>query len=117
MSYAHLTREERYVIAHLKMFKLSVREIARRLNRHHSTISRELKRNGPHYPGGVYWYDSAQARALERKAKPRHQRRRAALRDYGSLTSLSFRLFASFRPSKRVPIASPSRASRSSGCG
>ena len=77
MSYAQLTREERYVIAHLKMFKLSLREIARRLNRHHSTVSRELKRNGPHCSGGVYWYDSAQARALERKAKPRHQRRRA----------------------------------------
>jgi hypothetical protein len=39
MSYAQLTREERYVIAHLKAFKLSVREIARRLNRHHSNIS------------------------------------------------------------------------------
>ena len=77
MSYAHLTREERYVIAHLKMFKLSLREIARRLNRNHSTISRELKRNGPDYPSGVYWYDSAQAWALERKAKPRHHRRRA----------------------------------------
>ena len=70
MSHAQLTREERYVIAHLKMFKLSLREIARRLNRHHSTISRELKRNGPDYPSGVYWYDSAQARALERKAQP-----------------------------------------------
>lgn len=65
------------MIAHLKMHGLTVREIARRLNRHHSTISRELKRNGPSYSGGVYWYDSAQARALERKAKPRHQRRRA----------------------------------------
>lgn len=65
------------MIAHLKMFKLSVREVARRFHRHHSTISRELKRNGPRYPGGAYWYDSAQARTLERKAKPRHQRRRA----------------------------------------
>jgi len=86
MSYAQLTREERYVIAHLKAFKLTLREIARRLNRHHSTISRELKRNGPSYPGGVYWYDSAQARALERKAKPRHQRRRAHAELYGYVT-------------------------------
>jgi IS30 family transposase len=76
MPYVQLTREERYVIAHLRMFKLSLREIARRLNRHHSTVSRELKRNGPDYPDGVYWYDSAQAQALERKAIPRHQRRR-----------------------------------------
>jgi IS30 family transposase len=86
MSYVQLTREERYVIAHLTMFKLSVREIARRLRRHHSTVSRELTRNGPHYPGGVYWYDSAQARALERKVKPRHQRRRACSALYRYVT-------------------------------
>lgn len=77
MSYVQLTREERYVVAHLKMFPLSLREIARRLKRHHSTISREIKRNGPDYPGGVYWDDSAEARALARKPLPRHQRCRA----------------------------------------
>lgn len=84
MSYTQLTREERYVIAHLKVFKLSLREIARRLNRHHSTISRELKRNGPAYPGGVYWYDVSHPRALERRTRARHQRRRnnRALYDY-----------------------------------
>lgn len=85
MSYQHLTLEERYVIAHLHMHKVSLREIARRLQRHHSTISRELKRNGPpagaHWP---YWYDSAQARCQKRKVKPRHQRRlhHAALCQY-----------------------------------
>ena len=31
MSYRQLTLGERYVIAHLKMFKLSIREIGRRL--------------------------------------------------------------------------------------
>jgi len=36
MSYAQLTSEERYVIYHLKLFKLSLREIARRLGRHHT---------------------------------------------------------------------------------
>jgi IS30 family transposase len=86
MSYAQLTREERYVIAHLRMFKLSLREIGRRLNRHHSTISRELKRNGPTYPGGVYWYDSAQPRAMARRAKPRHQRRRTHSELYNYVT-------------------------------
>lgn len=54
MSYTHLTLRERYVISHLKVAKFSVREIARR-GRHHTTISREIKRNGPTYPGGVYW--------------------------------------------------------------
>ena len=56
MSYTHLTPQDRYVISHLKVAGYSIREIARRLNRHHSTISREIKRNGPTYPGGVYWY-------------------------------------------------------------
>lgn len=42
MSYVQLTSEERYVIYHLKLFKLSLREIARRLGRHHTTISREI---------------------------------------------------------------------------
>jgi len=53
MSYEQLTLEERFVIYHLRLVRLSVREIARRLNRHHSTISRELKRNGARYPGAV----------------------------------------------------------------
>gem|GEM_PF-6794840 len=45
MSYKHLTPEERYVIFHLTQYGLSFREIGRRLNRHHSSISRELRRN------------------------------------------------------------------------
>ena len=53
MSYGHLRLEERYVIAHLHMHKVSLREIARRLKRDHSTISRELKRNGR--PAGARW--------------------------------------------------------------
>ena len=55
MSYVQLTSEERYVIYHLKLFKLSLREIARRLGRHHTTISREIQRNGPDDSSWVYW--------------------------------------------------------------
>lgn len=76
MSYTHLTSNERYVIAHLKVFKLSLREIARRIGRSASTVSRELKRNGPGH-GWVYWYDVAQRRADQRKRKARSQRRRS----------------------------------------
>ena len=47
MSYFHLTSEERYVISHLVLYGLSLCEIGRRLNRHHTTISREIKRNRP----------------------------------------------------------------------
>ncbi|MDH4275756.1 MAG: helix-turn-helix domain-containing protein [Gammaproteobacteria bacterium] len=39
MSYVQLTSEERYVIYHLKLCKMSLREIARRLGRHHTSIS------------------------------------------------------------------------------
>jgi IS30 family transposase len=77
MSYVQLTSEERYVIYHLKLFKLSLREIARRLGRHHSTISRELRRNGPHRPTWVYWHKGAHQNALLRRHVPRHQRRRS----------------------------------------
>ena len=56
MSYTHLTPRERYVISHLKVTKYSIREIVSRLGRHHTTISREVKRNGPIYFCGVYWY-------------------------------------------------------------
>ncbi len=44
MSYSHLTLQERYVIYHLVLYGLSCREIGRRLNRHHTTITREVKR-------------------------------------------------------------------------
>lgn len=77
MSYVQLTSEERYVIYHLKLFKLSLREIARRLGRHHTTISREIQRNGPAFPTWVYWHEGAHQQALERRRLPRHYRRHA----------------------------------------
>lgn len=77
MSYLQLTSGERYVIYHLKLFKLSLREIARRLGRHHSTISRELRRNGPVCSSWVYWHEGAQQQALQRRSQPRHRRKYA----------------------------------------
>ncbi len=79
MSYLHLTLQERYVIYHLVLYGLSCREIGRRLNRHHTTITREVKRNGPTYSGGVYWHEAAQHYADQRKYKPRHCLRRSNL--------------------------------------
>ena len=45
MNYIHLTIEERACICKFKEMNMSLREIARILNRNVSTISRELKRN------------------------------------------------------------------------
>lgn len=72
MSYTHLTEKDRYVISHLKLAKFSLREIARRLGRHHTSISREIKRNGPTYaPDAVYWYHFTQPVAEKRRHKAR----------------------------------------------
>ena len=79
MSYRHLTSQERYVISHLRgMF--SIREIARRLNRHHSTISRELQRAKERHSCTVYWYDWTHPLAMEKTCKPRHFKRQKNLR-------------------------------------
>lgn len=44
-NYSHLDHRERTLIFWWLKDKISIREIARRLKRHHTTISRELKRN------------------------------------------------------------------------
>jgi IS30 family transposase len=76
MSYAHLSLNERYVIYHLRLYGLGCREIARRLNRHHSTIGRELRRNGPRFDGAVYIHEAAQRCSDERARWRRPARRR-----------------------------------------
>jgi IS30 family transposase len=76
MSYTHLTGNERYVISHLTCAGFSLRKIARRINRHHTTVSRELKQNDdPVYKYTVYWYDWTHPEALKRRRKARHHRR------------------------------------------
>ena len=75
MSYIQLTPKERYVIHHLKLYGLSYREIGRRLGRHHSTISREVLRNGPTFPGWVYRDDMAQESTVARRSQVRHNRK------------------------------------------
>ena len=54
--YSHLTIEERKSIAQFHYQELTIREIARRLGRSPSTISRELKRNAWHPASDVSQY-------------------------------------------------------------
>lgn len=76
MSYTHITEKERYVISHLRVARYSLREIARRLGRHHTSISREIKRNRPGLAvDAVYWYSGTQPVADRRRHTPRFFRR------------------------------------------
>lgn len=73
MPYTHLTERERYVISHLHVSGISLREIGHRLGRSHTTISREIRRNG--HPGTVYWYTFTHNQAIARRSLARHKRR------------------------------------------
>ena len=75
MSYRQLNAEERTLIAKGLAQGLSVREIARRLGRAPSTISRELARNHAPWNERIYMNTEAQVQALRRRHRPRHRRR------------------------------------------
>ncbi len=74
MSFTHLSPEERFCIVKMRHEKKSVRLIAHFLLRSPSTISREIKRNSINK---LYWNDTAQHLANQRKAYPRSQSRKS----------------------------------------
>jgi transposase, IS30 family len=67
----YLSQLERQRIATLRGRGFGVREIARRLGRSPSTVSRELRRNVRPHDAGVYDGDLAHARARERARRNR----------------------------------------------
>ena len=79
----YLSRLDRQRIASLHARGVSMREIARRLCRSPSTISRELRRNTRPHDRGRYDGDLAHARARERARRPKGGRllRDRALRE------------------------------------
>jgi transposase, IS30 family len=81
--YRHLSRDERGKIMFLKMDGQKVSEIARRLDRDKSTISRELRRNFPRY-WSYYTDESAQIWAERRRqqASRRGRLKDPRVRDY-----------------------------------
>ena len=70
MKYSHLSDDERYQIAALRIRRISLRSIARELGRHPSTISREIRRNANQRTG---WFIAenacSKARARRRRAR------------------------------------------------
>lgn len=71
MSRKQLTLEERITIDLFLRLGMSCREIAVGINRSHTTISRELRRNGS---VSAYRHQTAQRRAEMRRNMPRHYR-------------------------------------------
>ena len=69
MPYTHLTLEERVAIELFARKGLTSREIARQLDRHHTTISRELRRNSSK---SGYRAQTADRRTQKRRRMPRH---------------------------------------------
>ena len=73
MSYEQLNSFERKAIYYRYNSGESYRSIGRLLNRHHTTIMREVKRNKPPYY--TYFDESAEDLAVERRKKPRHAKK------------------------------------------
>jgi IS30 family transposase len=70
LSDRYLSREERYEIARLRESGLPVRQVAARMARSPSTVSRELRRNAGPRTGG-YHPEQAHRLARERQARPK----------------------------------------------
>ena len=69
MSHTHLTLEERIRIEIFVSMGLSCREMARRLGRSHSTVSRELRRNAGSAKKGYRAQSAERRAACPQKAK------------------------------------------------
>lgn len=114
MTYTHLSPYERLKVFYLVQAGYSLREIARRLTRSHSTVSRELRRNGR--PLGACYCDRfAQRQAQHRQRQPRHRRayHQPVLREYvhaklrlgWSPEIIAHRLLREPRPGPALPVS------------
>jgi IS30 family transposase len=74
MTYKHLTAEERFLIASLRRYRVSIPDIAATLGRHRTTVWRELQRNTA--PSGCgYGHVRAHERAVARRRRSRRNGR------------------------------------------
>lgn len=72
----HLTREQRYEIQMYSLLGMNKSQIARVLNVHKSTITREFQRNSDKKSKGTYYFASR----AQRKVKKRYESRRGRVR-------------------------------------
>jgi transposase, IS30 family len=77
VAYHQITSEERYTIAALRREGFNLSEIARRLGRHRSTLSREVRRNAARHDG-AYRAHGAIERTSARRSRSRRNRRYSA---------------------------------------
>ncbi len=68
MKYKQLTSEERYMISAYRKGGLSVSQMAKEMNRHPSTIYREIRR---HFRQNTYRHEYAHTRAITRRSVAR----------------------------------------------
>lgn len=92
MDYHHLTPQERALIAQLWNNRICIRQIARRLQRSPSTISREIKRNRS---GQKYLSVPAQVQYLERRMRCHRKR---LYKDHRLTSYISEKLELSWSP-------------------
>lgn len=73
MTYHQITSEERYTIAALRHEGLNASQIALRLRRHRSTISRELRRNAARHDGNYRAHGAIERTRARRSRSRRNQ--------------------------------------------
>jgi DNA-binding CsgD family transcriptional regulator len=106
----YLSFAEREEIAHLKAQNHSVREIARRIARAPSTISRELRRNAATRSGSLAYRASVaqwKAELMARRPKPAKLAVNAAPREY-----VADRLAGMIRVADGSPVSGPAAPQR-----
>src|SRR5580692_51990 len=102
----YLAREDRYEIARLRDQGLSVRQVAVRLGRSPSTLSRELRRNADPRTGG-YQPERAHLLAQERQLRPKPSKLSASPRLRTAVQRMLDRRYSPEEASGRLKLMHP----------
>jgi IS30 family transposase len=104
----YLDREERYEIARLRGLGLPVRQVAARLGRSPSTVSRELARNAG--PRGGYQPERAHRLAWERQRRPKPSKLAGSPRLRAAVQQMLGRRYSPEQASGRLRVLYPGEA-------